>query len=274
MKNYIKAPLPFCGQKRNQARNFREVLKEFDDNGVYIDAFGGSGLLSQIIRQIKPKARVIYNDFDNYIERLNHISETNELLGLIYEVVAPYERNKKISLDDKDKILNIISNFSGYKDFITLSSHLLFSGNYAKNQDELKKHSFYRPKITNRPIYDAKGYLDGVEIVRKNGFDLLKEYQNKECVLVLDPPYLQTFSEGYTRGFKLKDFLDMVFLIKEPYILFSSERSDILEFLEFASQHLHKNFATNFKIKASSLSVNGSNVINREALRDYLIYKA
>ena len=83
---YNSAPLPFQGQKRNFIKQFRELIKdEFraHRNGIFIDAFGGSGLLSHNIKQIYPNARVIYNDYDNYSERLANIEATNEILQAI-----------------------------------------------------------------------------------------------------------------------------------------------------------------------------------------------
>lgn len=270
-KIYSRAPLPFRGQKRNQVKNMREILKEFPDDALYLDVFGGSGLLSQLIKQEKPKARVIYNDFDNYTERLLHIDDTNNLLEMIYPVLIKYEKNKKLSVEDKVKILNIINEFAGYKDYLTLSSHILFSGNYVANFNDLEKSQFYKSKTNKRPIYNADGYLKGVEIVKKCGFELLKEYENKDCVLVLDPPYLQTKVEGYGQSFKLKDFLNLIYLIKEPYILFGSHRSDIVPFFEFADEKLNLSFAKNYKTKQSSLSTTTK---ANKSMTDYVIYKA
>ena len=45
---YSQAPLPFVGQKRMFASEFRKVLKRFSDRTVFVDLFGGSGLLSHI----------------------------------------------------------------------------------------------------------------------------------------------------------------------------------------------------------------------------------
>lgn len=64
MKEYLSAPLPFVGQKRMFAQKFIEVLKEYPDNSVFVDLFGGSGLLSHITKREKPNARVIYNDYE------------------------------------------------------------------------------------------------------------------------------------------------------------------------------------------------------------------
>ncbi len=67
--HYSQAPLPFVGQKRMFASEFRKVLKRFSDRTVFVDLFGGSGLLSHITKRERPDATVIYNDHDNYRER-------------------------------------------------------------------------------------------------------------------------------------------------------------------------------------------------------------
>lgn len=49
---YSQAPLPFVGQKRMFASEFRKVLKRFSDRTVFVDLFGGSGLLSHITKRV------------------------------------------------------------------------------------------------------------------------------------------------------------------------------------------------------------------------------
>ena len=78
-KEYLSAPLPFVGQKRMFASKFKEVLKQYPDDAVYVDLFGGSGSLSHIVKHEKPDATVVYNDYDNYRKRLDNISRTNML---------------------------------------------------------------------------------------------------------------------------------------------------------------------------------------------------
>ena len=84
-KTYLSAPLPFMGQKRMFIKEFRNVLKEFPDGAVYIDLFGGSGLLAHVTKREKPEARVVYNDFDNYRQRLENVGRTNALLAELRE---------------------------------------------------------------------------------------------------------------------------------------------------------------------------------------------
>lgn len=76
MAQFKQAPLPFVGQKRMFLNQFAQILQdniEGDGEGwTIIDVFGGSGLLAHTAKQLKPQARVIYNDFDGYSERLRH----------------------------------------------------------------------------------------------------------------------------------------------------------------------------------------------------------
>ena len=81
-KNYSAAPLPFMGQKRRFAKSVQKlVIEEFSDKTVFIDLFGGSGLLAHVVKQVRPDATVIYNDFDNFSERLGNVDITNSILA-------------------------------------------------------------------------------------------------------------------------------------------------------------------------------------------------
>lgn len=81
-KTYSRAPLPFVGQKRMFVSEFKKILKHFDDKTIFVDLFGGSGLLSHITKRERPDAVVIYNDHDNYRGRLENIGRTNTLLEI------------------------------------------------------------------------------------------------------------------------------------------------------------------------------------------------
>lgn len=248
MQPFNKAPLPFLGQKRNFLTAFKELLRdEFSDfkDATFIDAFGGSGLLSHTIKTIYPNARVVFNDFDGYMDRINALPHTQEILHYI----APYlkaSKGNRISEQNTAKIKEIFTAYKDkvpYFDAITLSSSVLFSGNYAHSADELLKRNVYYIKNRGQvPYYDAFGYLAGVEIVKKDGIKLMREYLNdKNVVLVLDPPYLQTLSAGYKAPFSLTDYMHFVSYLREPFIVFSSTRSELLEFLKhMAEQGINK----------------------------------
>lgn len=107
-KQYLSAPLPFVGQKRMFAREFIQVLKRYPDDAVFVDLFGGSGLLSHITKYQKPGATVVYNDFDNYRQRLENIPRTNVLLDKIRAVVASVPRRKFLPKKTKEAVLFLI----------------------------------------------------------------------------------------------------------------------------------------------------------------------
>lgn len=53
-KMYLSAPLPFVGQKRMLAKEFMKVLEQYPDGTLFVDLFGGSGLLSHITKSSSP----------------------------------------------------------------------------------------------------------------------------------------------------------------------------------------------------------------------------
>lgn len=87
MKNYTQAPLPFQGQKRRWNGAFKKALKEFDDCNVFIDLFGGSGLLARMAKDARQDAVVYYNDYDDYQRRIDSIPQTNALLSDLREIL-------------------------------------------------------------------------------------------------------------------------------------------------------------------------------------------
>lgn len=89
MIQYITAPLPFAGQKRRWLRQLEPIVRSLPPNTTFVDVFGGSGLVSRLCKDIHPTARVIYNDYDNYSERLRHIKETEQLRQEIVSIFAP-----------------------------------------------------------------------------------------------------------------------------------------------------------------------------------------
>ena len=123
-KNYLSAPLPFVGQKRMFAREFIKVLEQYPEDTVFVDLFGGSGLLSHIAKCQKPNATVVYNDFDNYRLRLENIPRTNVLLADLRAIVGDMPKHSCIKGEKRDLIFARLEQEEreyGYIDFITIS---------------------------------------------------------------------------------------------------------------------------------------------------------
>lgn len=234
-KEYQSAPLPFMGQKRMYVKDFKEVLKQFPDDAIYIDLFGGSGLLSHVAKREKPNATVIYNDFDNYRQRLDNIGRTNTLLAELREMVKDFPRKEKLPPEIRSKILRRLEEEEKdrFVDYITLSSSLMFSMKYATSLDEMKKEDFYN-KI-RQSDYSAEGYLDGLEIVSCDYKELVVKYLNiQNVVYLIDPPYLSTEVGTYKMYWTLSDYLDVLsILVGTSYIYFTSDKSNLLELCQW-----------------------------------------
>lgn len=240
-KTYSTPPLPFRGNKRYFVKKFREVLSDLRDIEVVVDLFGGSGLLSRSAKDVLPHARVIYNDFDNYTQRLENIERTNEILDLIRPFVEGVETLKRFPDEKRKKILDVLSEQEGkgFVDYITLASGLLYSGQFATTLEQLSKHPFYN-SLRSAPI-SAEGYLDGLEVTCKDFRELFEEFKDKGNVLfILDPPYLQTDLDSYHNSdfWTLGETLDVVrMMMGSKFIFFTSDKSDIPELLDWLSEN-------------------------------------
>nr|DAO49698.1 MAG TPA: DNA adenine methylase [Caudoviricetes sp.] len=240
-KQYLSAPLPFVGQKRMFAKEFVKVLKHYPNNAVFVDLFGGSGLLAHITKCQKPGSTVVYNDFDNYRRRLENIPHTNALLDKIREMVQTVPRKKALPKELKESILRLIEREeadNGYVDYITLSTSLLFSMKYATNLDRLRKETFYN--TVRKCSYDlCFDYLDGLEVVSCDYRELFNKYKDiPNVVFLIDPPYLSTEVGTYTMDWGLSDYLDVLqTLVGTNYIYFTSNKSSIIELCEWMGRN-------------------------------------
>lgn len=237
------APLPFTGQKRNFIQMFQDVLNEnipnLGDGWIIVDVFGGSGLLSHVAKTVKPQARVIYNDFDGYAKRLKNISDINRLRAILYALLEDYPRQQLIHHNLKEKLIKAIDEFDGFIDIDSLASWLLFSGSQALSLSDLKKKSFYNC-VRKKDYESADDYLNGLEICCEDYQVLMKRFLEVEeiprrILFVLDPPYVSTNQDAYRRAdyFGMMQFLKMMHLIRPPFVIFSSEKSELKHYVNY-----------------------------------------
>lgn len=238
-----QAPLPFAGQKRRWIKLLAPIIRILPADTTFVDVFGGSGLISRLCKDIHPSARVIYNDYDNYSERLRHIEETERLRQEIVSILAPLKRNARVPEEYKDLVLKAVQAHEEryrYVDWVTLSGWLLFTNNFAYSFSDLASRGFYaHPSRTALSDADAsERYLRGLEIVSMDYKELLSTYKSTpNTVLILDPPYLSTECGGY-RGssWSCDDYLDLLTLMPPSnYLYFSSTKFDFVPFLRRTS---------------------------------------
>ena len=271
-KVFTTAPLPFMGQKRKFLKEFKIALKDYPADAVYVDLFGGSGLLSHTVKSVYPDATVIYNDFDDYRQRLENVAKTNALISDLRNILIGCAKDKKVLESAKKAILQRVKQEevdNNYVDYITLSSSILFSMKYVKSFEELKKETFYN--CVRQSAYTTEGYLDGLNVVSKCYKELYNEFKEVPNVVFLaDPPYLSTEVGTYKSFWKLRDYLDVLQVLEgDKYFYFTSNKSSIIELCEWIET---KTPMSNPFTGATTSTMNAS-VNYNSSYTDIMLYK-
>lgn len=203
--------------------------------------FGGSGLLSHITKCQKPNATVVYNDFDGYRYRLAHVSKTNELLAQLRVILKDVPHHKLVPSDTKEQVIKCIESHEaryGYVDYITLSSSLMFSAEYATSFNGIAKENMYN-RVRKVDYSAGEDYLTGLTVVSEDYKKLFEQYKYVPNVVFLaDPPYLNTEAGSYKMTWRLNDYLDVLLvLLNTSFIFFTSNKSSVVELCEWLARN-------------------------------------
>lgn len=269
-------PLPFQGNKSIGRKQFLELIHRMKNGNekTFVDLFGGSFYLSYLLHLTFPEAKIICNDYDNYKERLDKIKDTVKLISLIRPLIKE-ERYKRITDETKEKINEIIENYDGYVDLITLSSSLLFSSYTLTELEPFLKHEFYNLLINGDYDSDVDDYVEGIEFVRKDWTELFDEYKEQEnVVFIADPPYLFTDKGGYSNEAKakwgIKDNLRVLDVLKtNEFIFYCSSKPGIMEFVEYLKEEFENVFKDFKKLEYNRRPCNKQNRKNGEIILYY-----
>ena len=261
VKEFSKPPLPFEGNKKLWKKNYKEILKEFGDIEIFVDLFGGSGILSNWTKNTYKDSIVIYNDFDNYRERLNNIPTTNELMKDIREIIKDVPHRKLIDDEKTKQIKDLFEDYKNNNKFIDLKT-LVHQLHFTKclnvetsDIDKFLKYKLYN-NLNKNNIETDEGYLNGLNIVSmdwKKLYNYCKEtFKEYKICFILDPPYLYTDKSQYNcRYWKLRDSIELLDILKSyPFIFFNSSKSGFKEFVDvfnrmFNTKITYKNTSQN-----------------------------
>lgn len=239
MKNTTtKAPLPFAGQKRNWVKEIKTIIAQLPPGTTFIDVFGGSGLIARMCKDVHPASRVIYNDHDYYAERLHHIAETEELRCRLFNALETKKIARSARIKDKHLVVDVVQKHLeryGYVDWITLSSWVFFTNNFARSIEELEKEGlWFRVSRTALSAASAERWLQGLEIIHEDWSEVVRRYKNTPNTLfIFDPPYLGTCCDGYAnRVWTIDDYRALLADIPtDRFLYFSSQKMDYLTLL-------------------------------------------
>lgn len=251
MKLLYKAPLPFLGQKRNWIRYLplffqQNLLNNFNSNDyIFLDMFGGSGLLSHNLKLLMPTAEVVYNDYDYYTrffseESLNVMKNLHsDLINIAGDQIRINGAVQKIPVDKGEKIVKVINDYvDKYKDLINfrqLGAWVLFSAKAFEKAVDFHPNHLYNRIPKQFPVI-SNDYFKGLTIEHLDFRELYQKYstRNKKLFLICDPPYIATDSGNYRDWFILTDFLELMDICeKETFIMFSSDKSEFKHFVDY-----------------------------------------
>jgi hypothetical protein len=201
------------------------------------------------------------------------MEKTNKLISDLRDICSGEERRIKISQPIKDKILNRLEQEKGYVDYMSISQNILYPMHYLNDLEQFKKETLYN--LITKKKYENEGYLQGVEIVHNCDYlSLFEKYKHLDNVVyVVDPPYLSTDIRTYSNKnyWKLTNYLDVLnVLTKTSYIYFTSNKSSILELLEWIEYNY--DFETPFT-GATKIVKNVSSTPT-SSYQDIMIYKS
>ena len=281
---FKQAPLSFQGQNNKWFKQYSQLLDRMAEIAQHenkpvcvIDVFGGSGLLSHWAKRVKPQFQVIYNDFDNYVDRLAHIHEINSLLSDIIDHFPNITHNTKMTTEQIQVFREIVQkhvNDGEYIDTHALSSWVLFSGAPYQSLEQLlttERLYFKQPKN----LYNEEKtlhYLDGITVIHEDASDYhafnekIKHLINPDALrlYVLDPPYLYSDKSGYRNTyFKIHDSIELINYFRHPdrFIFFNSEKSCFCELLHALSAYI-PDIDENYEV------IRMKNIINKDGRND------
>lgn len=260
-----KPPIPFQRNKKLWKNKFINIIKEMGEYDIYVDLFGGSGILSHWVKHIFPSSTVIYNDFDKYEDRCKQIKETNEILTRCREVCKGLKRKQPIDEERTKEIKKIIKEYSN-PDLLTLNSQLHHTQRIYENfksVDDFFKEKLYN-NLNGKEFKETGTYFDGLKIYSKDWHELFEEIikenqgKNKKILFIMDPHYLYPDKSQYKNNYWLLNDSLKLFEIIAGYdsLLFSSDKSGFKELIDATNKY----FKTNINYK---IIYNKMNTINK-----------
>ena len=267
-----KPPIPFQGNKKLWKTKFINIIKELGEYDIYVDLFGGSGILSHWVKHIFPSSTVIYNDFDKYEDRCKQIKETNEILTRCREVCKGLKKKQQIDEEKTKEIKKIFKEYSN-PDLLTLKTQLHYTKRIDKNFksfDDFFKEKLYN-NLNGNDYKESGKYFEGLKIYSKDWHELFEEIikenqgKNKKILFIMDPPYLYTDKSQYKNNYWLLNYSLKLFEIIAGYdsLLFSSDKSGFKELIDATNKY----FKTNINYK---YIYNRMNKINKPR-EDYVL---
>ena len=199
MKNHFI--IPYAGNKREEVEEVYKILLDNkalnEDIKIILEPYCGTSALSYYISTLNPKKyKYILNDNCQELIEIYQIMQDNDKLKEFIDKI-----NNMCFIDDvficKEKYTKILNEKTVYSYFIKNKYYNIRPGIYQIN-NSTKRLEF--DKVLKIPILHFLQTED-ITFTSKNALEILLENNNKNCLSLLDPPYLSASNDMYENSF-------------------------------------------------------------------------
>lgn len=231
--------IPFKGTKKYSVKHIREIIEKYGYDTIY-EPFGGSMCIS--VNLVGDGVNCYANDYDKLKERLPNILKARvELYERVKDKVTPQED----PLNEEDRAI-IYSAMEEMMNKYNVSLQDISSGytfgattNRIIKPCDIKYFRLYTT-VGNDRMGKFNEELQKVNIDSLDYIDYIKKYQqyfNKNTLLILDPPYLNSNQKGYENDkyFGIKDTIELLTYVKSlnvDFIIYNQIEEDLIALLK------------------------------------------
>lgn len=208
----------YPGNKRLEFDNMYEEFKSVKKPIKYVvEPFCGTSAFSYFLSRYEPgKYTYVLNDNNPFLIKLYHLCQDEKA---IQEQIDRLEEIRKTITKEKYNEIrkNIKTDFETW--LFCYKYHGKFLGSYPDRKDQ-----FHRDLnvLKNAPIVNFLK-TEKVILMNKDAIEVMKEYDNEDSFIMLDPPYLETDNSHYVNAdmsvyeylenVKLKNFKASILMI-------------------------------------------------------------
>lgn len=207
--------IPFSGSKRFSYKQVKELIKDKKYKKVY-EPFGGSGILSVNLFNEGLVEEAIINDYDRFFDKYeDYLDLKDKVVEEGFRRGLVKRRNPYLPDNEKEIIRSIISEYvpREYWRYFFLGNNFTFSTLTAEdiNRRDIRAFTCFGNDLTT---IKQRKYIEILKQITIENLDY-KEFLNKfdfdqDCLLIVDPPYHQTYQRQYEDDFCKQDTIELI----------------------------------------------------------------
>lgn len=254
--------VPFSGSKRYSYKRVAQIVKDNGYESVF-EPFGGSCILSVNLYRDGLVGRAVANDYDGYFDLYpeylvlkEKVVEEGYRRGLKRTIRTGRPKRKTCVVEADESLTQVKSQTMCKEDREILQDiiseivpegfwrYFIFSGNFSHSsvssheKIKLKDFTIFGNDLTTKrgwEYYEALGeieleHCDYKEFIDKHLYEI-----DKKSLLILDPPYVNTYQKQYKGSFTEEQTIELLDIIKSlgcDFIFFNHDEDLVRKWLE------------------------------------------